>query len=68
MNEKTAKLLRKYSKAMPETNLNDLKRRWNAMDQFERRDFRLQMQSEIEAAGPIVEAEADAGAESKEEA
>lgn len=54
MNEKTAKLLRKYAEAKPDTNLNDLKRSWNEMDQFERRDARVRMQAEIDAAPPAA--------------
>lgn len=49
MNEKTAKLLRKYAKVKPETNLNDLKRQWNGLNQFERRDFRVRLRAEIDA-------------------
>lgn len=46
MNEKTARLLRRYAEAT-DGNLNELKRQWNAMDQFERRDFRVQMQATV---------------------
>lgn len=70
MNEKTAKLIRKYARTT-EANLNDLKRQWNAMDQFERRDFRGRMQAAVESAPkaaseppveaePLVEAAAEA--------
>ncbi|MBX2814136.1 MAG: hypothetical protein KTR25_20170 [Myxococcales bacterium] len=50
MNEKTAKLLRKYTKVKPEVNLNNLKREWHGLDQFERRDLRIRLQEEIAAA------------------
>ena len=50
MNEKTAKLLRKYVNAKPDTNLNDLKRQWNGLNQYERRDFRVRLKAEIDAA------------------
>lgn len=49
MNEKTAKLLRKYA-AATEANLNDLKRRWYDMDQFERRRFRIVMMVAVDEA------------------
>jgi hypothetical protein len=56
VNEKTAKLIRKYAKAT-EANLNDLKRQWYAMDQFERRAFRVRMRSAVDAAAsaPVAE-------------
>lgn len=54
MNEKTAKLLRKYSKAT-DANLNDLKRTWNDMVATERRDFRVQMKDTVANWTPPVE-------------
>lgn len=56
MNEKTAKLLRKYASAT-DANLNDLKRQWNDMNQFERRDFRIRMLTAVETGGSADEAE-----------
>lgn len=67
MNEKTAKLLRKYAKAM-DANLNDLKRQWNDMDQFERRDFRIRMLTAIETGVTAEEAEQQIEVEDAEEA
>ncbi|MEL6189682.1 MAG: hypothetical protein AAFU79_34095 [Myxococcota bacterium] len=62
MNQKTAKLLRKYAKANPDHNLNALKREWNDMNQFERRDARVRMISELEAA-PAAPAETEDAAD-----
>lgn len=66
MNEKTAKLIRKYAQAT-DANLNDLKRQWNDMDQYERRDFRVRMQTAVDAA-PAADAAPVADAAPAEEA
>lgn len=49
MNEKTAKLLRKYA-ATTDAELNGLKRRWNDMNHVERRAFRLEMRAAVALA------------------
>lgn len=63
MNEKTAKLLRKYAKAT-EADLNQLKRQWNDMNQFERRDFRVQLVAEL--GSQVAEASTDEAEEAAE--
>ncbi len=67
MNEKTAKLLRKYT-AATKANLNDLKRKWYAMNQFERRDFRVEMVAAVAAAASPPEAPPPETAEAAETA
>jgi len=57
MNEKTAKLIRRYADATGE-NERDLKRRWNDLDQKARFAFRQEMQSKTEGA-PADEAAAE---------
>ena len=54
MNEKTAKILRKYASASG-IGINDLKRKWNDMDQYERRDFRREMQAKVAEAADAPE-------------
>ncbi len=46
MNDKTAKLIRKYSR-VTEEKIADLKRRWYDMDSTERRDFRVKMKETV---------------------
>lgn len=53
MNEKTARLIRKYAENT-EANERDLKRRWNEMSQEERFAFRQEMTAKV-----VGEAEAD---------
>jgi hypothetical protein len=55
MNEKTAKLIRRYADTTGE-NERDLKRHWNDLDQKARFAFRQEMQSKI---GGEVEETAD---------
>lgn len=49
MNDKTAKLIRKYA-SRTEEDRNAVRRRWNAMNQDERRRYRLKMTAAIAAA------------------
>lgn len=46
MNDKTAKLIRKYA-THKEEDLNALRRRWTVMNQEERRRFRQRMKSAL---------------------
>ncbi|HJL42328.1 MAG TPA: hypothetical protein RMG48_13590 [Myxococcales bacterium LLY-WYZ-16_1] len=46
MNEKTAKLIRKFAEKSGE-NERDIKRRWNVMNQDQRHQFRLQMKEQV---------------------
>ena len=55
MNEKTARLIRKYAENT-ESNERDLKRRWNDMSQEERFAFRQEMAAKVGG-----QAAADAG-------
>lgn len=48
MNEKTAKLIRKFADRSGE-NERDIKRRWNVMNAEQRHVFRLQMQEQVGA-------------------
>lgn len=57
MNEKTAKLIRKFAEKSGE-NERDIKRRWNTMNQDQRFQFRQQMQAQV----GIQEAEASESA------
>lgn len=56
MNEKTARLIRKYAENT-ESNERELKRRWNEMSQEERFAFRQEMTAKV---GGEAEAEAEA--------
>lgn len=55
MNEKTAKLIRKYAQGT-ETNERELKRRWNEMSQKERAAFRLEMAAKVGETTETAEA------------
>jgi len=59
MNEKTARLIRKYAEGA-QANERELKRRWNDMTQSERFAFRREM---AESVGAPAEAEAESDAE-----
>ncbi|MEM1024336.1 MAG: hypothetical protein AAGD10_11485 [Myxococcota bacterium] len=56
MNEKTAKLIRRYADATGE-NERDIKRRWNDLDQKARHAFRQEMQSKSGAKSEEAAAE-----------
>ena len=50
MNDKTAKLIRKYSSRTEEDH-NAVRRRWNAMNQDDRRRYRLKMKAALVTGG-----------------
>ncbi len=50
MNEKTAKLIRKYAEGTEESE-RALKQRWNEMSQDERHAFRQEMQAKVGDTG-----------------
>lgn len=57
MNEKTARLIRKYAEKT-ESNERSLKRRWNDMTQGERFAFRQEMAAKVGSEGGDAEADA----------